>query len=183
MSPELCKSAKIFFEAQLCSAVPRKLTISNRNRIWAIVLMLNFGFLEEFVGANFFEQERNGMNNSKETVARCPWLSETRELCIKCSPWEDYEADVSSVSFSPAQIRILPCLKRQLAGSVALKVLNVILLKADVLLRAKVIASNWEESLLITPAEMRKNQQQQNRKMTYEEFLIETQNLNERPHL
>ena len=74
----------------------------------AIVLMLNFGFLEEFVGANFFEQERNGMNNSKETVARCPWLSETRELCIKCSPWKDYEADVSSVSFSPAQIRILP---------------------------------------------------------------------------
>ena len=60
------------------------------------------------------------------------------------------------LSFSPAQIRILPCLKRQLAGSVALTVLNVILLKADVLLRAKVIASNSEESLLITPAEMRK---------------------------
>ena len=96
------------------------------------------------------------MNNSKETMAPCQWLSETRELGIKFSPWEDYEADVSSVSFSPAQIRILPCLKRQLAGSVALKVLNVILLKADVLLRAKVIVSNSEESLLITPAEMRK---------------------------
>ena len=44
------------------------------------------------------------------------------------------------------------------AGSVALKVLKsiVILLKADVLLRAKVIASN-SESLLMTPAEVRKN--------------------------
>ena len=55
------------------------------------------------------------------------------------------------------RIRILPCLKKPLAGSVALKVLNVILLKADVLLRAKVIASNSEESLLITPADKRKN--------------------------
>ena len=47
---------------------------------------------------------------------------------------------------------------RPLAGSVALKVLNVTLLKADVLLRAKVIASNSEESLLITPAKMSKKQ-------------------------
>ena len=107
-------------------------------------------------------------------MAPCQWLSETRELGIKFSVWEDYEADV---------LRILPCLKRRLAGFVALKVLNVILLKADVLLRAKVIASSSEESLLITPAEMRKNQQQQIRKMTYEEFLRETRNLNERPHL
>ena len=82
------------------------------------------------------------MNNCNETMAPCQWLSETREPCVEFSPWEDYE--------------ILPCLKRQLAGSVALTVLNVILLKADVLLRAKVIASNSEESLLITPAEMRK---------------------------
>ena len=72
-------------------------------------------------------------------------------------PQEDYKADVSIVSFWSERIRKLPCLKRLSAGSIALKVLNVTLLKADVLLRAKVIPPNSEESLLITPAEMRKN--------------------------
>ena len=72
-------------------------------------------------------------------------------------PQEDYKADVSIVSSWSERIRILPCLKRSLAGSVALKVLNETLLKADVLLRARVIPSNSEESLPITPAEMKKN--------------------------
>ena len=74
----------------------------------------------------------------------------------------DYKADVSGVSSSPERIQILPCLKRPLAGSIALNVLKSIitLLKADVLSRARLIASNSEESLLITPAEMRKKEQQ-----------------------
>ena len=37
------------------------------------------------------------MNNCNETMAPCQWLSETREPCMEFSPWEDYEADVSSV--------------------------------------------------------------------------------------
>ena len=76
---------------------------------------------------------------------------------VKFLLYEDYEADASSVSSWSERIRILPCLQRPEAGSVALNVLNVILLKADAVLRAKVIASNSEESLLITPAEMRKS--------------------------
>ena len=77
-------------------------------------------------------------------------------------------------------------MQRPVAGSVALKVLNVILLKADAVLRAKVIASNSEEFLLITPAEMRKSngkkKKKKNRKMTYQESLTEAETLNERPH-
>ena len=80
-----------------------------------------------------------------------------------------------SVSSWSERIRVLPCLKRPLAGSLALKVLKsiVILLKADVLLRAKVIASNSEESLLITTAERRKTPKKQSKKMTYEKYLTE----------
>ena len=60
------------------------------------------------------------------------------------------------------RIKILPCLQTLVSSSVASKGLKsiVILLKPDVSLRAEEIASNSEESLLITPAEMRKKQQQ-----------------------
>ena len=130
-----------------------------------------------------FEKERNGMNNSKETVVACWWLSETSELGIKFSPSEDYKADVSSDSSSLERIRILPCLKRPLAGSVAFKFLNVTLLKADVLLRAKVIVSNSDESLLITPADMRRNQATTKQQNKLSRIFRRGSNWNKRPHL
>ena len=123
------------------------------------------------------------MNNSKETVVACWWLSETSELGIKFSPSEDYKADVSSDSSSPERIRILPCLKRPLAGSVAFKFLNVTLLKADVLLRAKVIVSNSEESLLITPADMRRNPATTKQQNKLSRIFRRGSNWNKRPHL
>ena len=100
-------------------------------------------------------------------------------------PYEDCEEDVSSLSSWSERIRILPCLQRLLAGSVTLKVFKsiVILLKVDALLRAKVIASNSEESLLVTSAEMRKNNNEQNRKMNNRECLTEAQNLIETTNL
>ena len=127
--------------------------------------------------------KRKGVNNSKETVAPCQWLSETSELGIKFSPWEDYKADFSSGSSSPERIRILPCLKRPLAGSVAFKFLNVTLLKADVLLRAKVIVSNSEESLLITPADKRKNPATTKQQNKLSRIFQRGSNWNKRPHL
>ena len=118
------------------------------------------------------------MNNSKETVVPRQWGIETRGFGIKwvrkgkvfaVGRLQSRVTFRAFISSSSNRIRILPCLKRPLAGSVVLKVLKsiVILRKADVLLRAKVIASNSEESLLMTSGEKRKTNNKQNRTMTY----------------
>lgn len=154
-----------------CSAVSRKLEYQprqNRSRIWNDRLDAELGVfsgvcwsLSFWVGKEWNDQfQKNCGAVYMEMWNTRIWYQMSKEgsnfYHSNTSKQTSWALPLSE------RVKILPCLQTQLSGSVALKVLRSIeiLLKADVLFRAEEIASNSEESLLITPAEMRKKKQQ-----------------------